>query len=75
MWLETASIAAACVVLLVLGANAVVGEFMNTRNDAASLLVLSEATGFFFLAGCSIMLWWALDRQIKRLRTDVEVDD
>lgn len=67
LWLETSTIAAACVVLLVLMVN---GFLIDLLFGAVGAGAASDRTGVLLmvvLAGGAALLWWALERRLKRL--------
>ena len=70
MWLETSTIAAACVVVLMLMINGFLIElFVGSVSTSAE--AIQQPAGvllFFVLAGGSVLLWWAFERRVKRLR-------
>ena len=69
-WLETGSIAAACVVILVGLVNLLLVELFirNAYSDAAAAGRIADNISYVVLPAISVLLWWALGRRIKRLR-------
>ncbi len=70
MWLETSTIAAACVVVLMLMVNGfLIDLFVRAvSGTAAAIHNPADLILFFVLAGGSVLLWWAFERRVKRLR-------
>lgn len=69
-WLETGSIAAACVVILAGLVNLLLVELFirNAYSDAAAAGRIANDISYVVLPAISVLLWWALERRIKRLR-------
>ena len=69
-WLETGSIAAACVVILAGLVNLLLVELFIRKayGDAAAASRIADDISYVVLPAISVLLWWALERRIKRLR-------
>ena len=76
MWLETSTIAAACVVVLMLLINGFLIDlfFGAVSGTAEAIQRPSDMLLFFVLAGGSVLLWWAFERRVKRLRHATDGD-
>ena len=70
MWLETSTIAAACVVVLMLMINGFLIELFvgSVSTSAEAIRQPAGVLLFFVLAGGSVLLWWALERRLSRMR-------
>lgn len=74
VWLETSTMAAACVVVLVLMVNAfLIDLFVTAFADAgAGSTDRVEFLFFVVLVGGAALLWWALERRIARVRQSID---
>lgn len=71
VWLENATIAAACVILVVTVVNSILGFLFldDLRAAGDSIARTLDTIVFISLTTSAVMLWWSLERGITRLRS------
>jgi len=69
-WIETSTIAAACIVVLAALVNVLLIELLVREMILGELLAGStvQQFSFFALPTISALLWWALERRLTRMR-------
>lgn len=71
VWLENATIAAACVIVLVSVADEILGALFldELRAEGDSIARSLDLIVFITLTTSAVMLWWSLERGITRVRS------
>lgn len=69
-WIETSTIAAACIVVLAALVNLLLIELLLREMVLGELLTgtIVQQISFFALPTISALLWWALERRLTRMR-------